>query len=160
MLYFWLKLIHILSATILFGTGLGSAFYMFRAHLSSDDRAIAFASRNVVIADWIFTTPAVIIQPITGFALMYVMGYPIVTPWILWSLGLFILTGVCWIPVVWLQIQIHRFAKESISTGISLYKNQTYLRYMRYWFLLGWPAFIAVIIIFYLMVFKPQLALA
>ncbi len=70
MLYFWLKLVHILSATLIFGTGLGSAFYMYRAHLSKNDEAIAFASKNVVLADWLFTTPAVFIQPITGVLLI------------------------------------------------------------------------------------------
>lgn len=107
MIYLWLKYIHIISATLIFGAGLGSAFYMFRAHLSKDEKAIAFAAKNVVIADWAFTTPAIIIQPLTGFGLMYVMGYPILTPWILLSLGLFVLAGICWIPVVWLQIKIH-----------------------------------------------------
>lgn len=155
MLYFWLKWIHIMSATLIFGTGLGSAFYMTRAHLSKNDQAIAFAARNVVIADWLFTTPAIIIQPITGVWLTVIMGYPWTTEWILWAIGLFIFAGMCWIPVVWIQIQIHKMADESLKTGVSLYKNDAYLRYMKIWFTLGWPAFIAVILIFYLMVFKP-----
>jgi len=156
MAYYWLKLIHIMSATVIFGTGLGSAFYMYRAHLSADDRAIFFAARNIVIADWIFTTPAVIIQPVTGILLVVVMGYPWTTGWIVLALGLFFLMGACWLPVVWLQIQIKNLAKISLETGISLYDNPKYMRYMKIWFILGWPAFIAVIIIFYLMVFKPS----
>jgi len=156
MIYFWLKLIHIISSTLLFGTGLGSAFYLYRAHLSKDNRAIAFAARNVVIADWLFTTPSVIIQPITGVWLMYVMNYSWDTPWILIAIGLFVLTGLCWLPVVWLQIKIHQLAKQALVTGESLVENPTYKRYINIWFGLGWPAFIAVIIIFYLMVFKPN----
>lgn len=157
MLYFWLKFIHILSATLIFGTGLGSAFYMYRAHMSRNNEAIAFASRNVVLADWLFTTPTVVIQPITGIWLMQIMGYSWSTEWILLAMGLFILMGACWLPVVWLQIQIYRFAKEALDTKVSLYQNSEYMRYMRYWFCLGWPAFIATIIIFYLMVFKPSM---
>jgi uncharacterized membrane protein len=157
MIYFWLKLIHILSATLIFGTGLGSAFYMYRAHLSQDNRAIAFASKNVVIADWLFTTPAIIVQPITGIWLMQIMQYPWTTKWLIVAMVLYLLTGACWLPVVWLQIKIHAFAKESLITGNSLYQNKKYLQYMKYWFFLGWPAFIAVMIIFYLMVFKPNL---
>ena len=159
MFYFWLKYIHILSATLLFGTGLGSAFYMYRAHMSKNNDAIAFASKNVVLADWLFTTPTVIIQPVTGIWLMHVMGYPWSTEWIVLALGLFIFMGACWLPVVWLQIQIYGFAKEALITGKPLYQNPKYVRYMKCWFFLGWPAFIAAIIIFYLMVFKPTIGL-
>lgn len=155
MLYFWLKLIHIVSSTLLFGTGLGSAFYLYRAHLSKDNKAIAFAARNVVIADWMFTTPAVIIQPITGVWLMYIMNYSWDTPWILIAIALFLFTGLCWLPVVWLQIKIHQLAEQSLKTGDFLCENPIYKRYIKIWFALGWPAFCAVIVIFYLMVFKP-----
>lgn len=157
MIYFWLKLIHILSSTLLFGTGLGSAFYMLNAHLSKDDKAILITSRNLVIADWLFTTPAIIIQPITGIWLMINRGYPFTTSWILLSLGLFLLAGACWLPVVWLQIKIRNLAEEAIKIQSPLWQNLLYLKYMKIWFILGWPAFIAVIIIFYLMVFKPVL---
>ncbi|HXH54257.1 MAG TPA: DUF2269 domain-containing protein [Gammaproteobacteria bacterium] len=149
-------MIHIISATLIFGTGLGSAFYLYRAHLSKDNRAIAFAARNVVIADWMFTTPAVIIQPITGVWLMYVMSYTWQTPWILIALGLFVLVGVCWLPVVWIQIKIRQLAEQSLQTGDLLCENPIYKRYIKIWFALGWPAFSAVIVIFYLMVFKPN----
>jgi uncharacterized membrane protein len=138
MVYLWLKIIHILSATILFGTGVGSAFYLLRAHLSQELSAIAFASRQVVIADWLFTTPAVIIQPLTGFIMM-VMQH--------------ILTGACWIPVVWLQIRIRDITKHAVDNNQPL--PRLYYTYMKYWFCLGWPAFLSILIIFYLMVMKP-----
>jgi uncharacterized membrane protein len=153
MLYLWLKIIHILSATFLFGTGLGSAFYLWRAHLSQEVAAIAFATRNVVIADWLFTTPAVIIQPLTGFAMVYINHFPLSSYWILLSLFLYLLTGACWLPVVWLQIRLREIAKQSLMQHQPL--PQRYYTYIHYWFWLGWPAFIAVLIIFYLMVMKP-----
>lgn len=152
MYYLILKLIHILSSTLLFGTGLGSAFYFWRANKTNDYQAMYFAAKNVVIADWAFTTPAVIAQPITGFALIYVLGLPITTDWIVLALVLYVFTGLCWLPVVWLQIKM----RDMLATAID--KNQQlpslYQRYYWIWFTLGWPAFIAVIIIFYLMVFK------
>ena len=157
MLYYWLKLIHIMSATLIFGTGLGSAFYMYRAHLSKDDRIIAYAAKNVVMADWLFTTPAVIIQPLTGVWLMIVLQYPWNIGWIMVAIGLFLIVGACWLPVVWLQIQIKNLALDNLEKGTPLSQNKLYQKYMRFWFLLGWPAFIAVIIIFYLMVFKPNI---
>lgn len=152
MLYVWLKLLHVLSSTLLFGTGLGSAFYMFRADLSKDINAILFAARNVVIADWLFTTPAVIIQPATGFAMAAIANYSLTSTWIIVSLLLYILTGVCWLPVVWLQIQIRNMAEQAVKSQQPL--PAKYRTYMRCWFWLGWPAFISVMIIFYLMVFK------
>lgn len=156
-MYFWLKLIHILSATIILGTGIGSVFYLHRAHKTANSQIIAFAAKNVVIADWIFTTPAIIIQFLTGVGLMHVLTYPWTIDWIMIALGLFILVGACWLPVVWLQIQIRDMAESALKTGANIYQNPLYIRYMKLWYLLGWPAFIAVIIIFYMMVFKPNL---
>jgi uncharacterized membrane protein len=153
MVYLWLKIIHIISATVLFGTGLGSAFYLWRAHLSQDISAIAFATRNVVIADWIFTTPAVIIQPLTGFAMIYLNHFPLSSIWISLSLFLYILVGAFWLPVIWLQIQLREMAKQSLLQHQPL--PRLYFRYIRIWFWFGWPAFISVLIIFYLMIMKP-----
>lgn len=153
MTYLFLKYLHIISSTLLFGTGLGSAFYMWRANQSNNIQAMLFAAKNVVIADWIFTTPAVIIQPITGIWLMTILHYPLTSKWILWSLALYILTGACWIPVVWLQIKMHQQLKLVVNNNVPL--PTRYYLYAKIWFILGWPAFLAVLAIFYLMVFKP-----
>ncbi|KTD49936.1 integral membrane protein [Legionella quinlivanii] len=153
MAYFLLKYIHIISSTLLFGTGLGSAFYMWRANQSANIEAMRFAARNVVIADWIFTAPAVIIQPITGFWLMAIMHYSITSKWIILSLLLYVITGACWLPVVWLQIKMDQLLKETTLSEKSL--PAKYHRYAKLWFILGWPAFFSVLVIFYLMVFKP-----
>ncbi|AHE66971.1 DUF2269 family protein [Legionella oakridgensis] len=154
MLYFILKYVHIISSTLIFGTGLGSAFYMWRANQSKNLQAMQFAARNVVIADWVFTTPAIIIQPITGLWLMHILHYPFTSKWIMWSLGLYVFAGVCWLPVVWLQIKMHQLLiMPEVAESIGLSKR--YVTYERLWFYLGWPAFIAVLIIFYLMIFKP-----
>jgi len=152
MSYFSLKLIHIISSTLLFGTGLGSAFYFWRSNQSGNYQAMSFAARNVVIADWVFTTPAVIVQPITGIMLMQVLSLPFSTSWIVFSLGLYVLTGLCWLPVVWLQIKMHQQLEAALLKNEKL--PVLYYRYYRIWFFLGWPAFISVILIFYLMVFK------
>lgn len=153
MLYLWVKVIHILSSTLLFGTGLASAYYMYRAHLSGHLPSIVYAARAVVVADWVFTMPAVIIQPITGFYMVFLAGYSFTSLWIILSIGLYLVAGACWLPVVWLQIKVKQIAEQSIKKNMDLPPH--YYTYMRYWFLLGWPAFIAVMITFYLMVFKP-----
>lgn len=153
-LYLWLKMIHVLSSTLLFGTGLGSAFYLLRAHLTHNASAIAFATRNVVFADWAFTTPSVIIQPLTGFAMAYMVGFPLTSIWISVSLALYLVIGICWLPVVWLQIQMRDMAELAVQNNTVL--SDRYHRYFRLWFWLGWPAFISTVIIFQLMVFKPS----
>lgn len=155
--YLWLKTIHIISSTLLFGTGLGSAFYLFRANLSKNVHAIAFATRNVVFADWAFTTPSVIVQPLTGLGMIYRVHFSLSDFWLASSLILYVLIGACWLPVVWLQIKMRIMAEQAAATNTAL--PALYHRYFRIWFWLGWPAFIGVIVIFQLMVFKPSMPL-
>lgn len=151
-----LKTIHILSAILLFGTGLGTAFHGMASNLSRDVRAIAVANRNVVIADWLFTTPTVLIQPASGLWLAHLQGWPLMTTgWIMWSLALYALAGACWLPVVWLQIRMRRMAERAVAEGMAL--PPLYHRYFRIWFALGWPAFAAMIAIVALMVLKPEI---
>jgi uncharacterized membrane protein len=151
--YVTVKWLHILSSTLLFGTGIGSAFYMLFVSLSRDIRAIAVVSRYVVLADWLFTTPAIIIQPLTGFYLMHLAGYPLASRWIAWSIVLYFVAGACWLPVVWLQMRMRGFAREAVKNSTEL--PATYWRYMTIWVLLGIPAFTALVMVFYLMVAKP-----
>lgn len=149
-----LKLLHILSAILLFGTGLGTAFHGLASNLSRDVRAIAVANRNVVLADWLFTTPAVIAQPLTGVLLAYAEGWALGTRWILAALALYALAGACWLPVVWLQLRMRDMADAAVAAGTDL--PPRYRRCFRLWFVLGWPAFAAMAGIVALMVFKPD----
>jgi len=154
MSYFLLKYIHIISATILFGTGIGSAFYMFVANRKKDLAGICFALTNVVIADFIFTTPAVIIQIITGIFLIHNVGYDFSEFWIKWSLVLYFFVGICWIPVVFIQIKMRDIAHAAFHKKTQLPAQYWYLD--KWWIALGSLAFPAVMVIFFLMVFKPQ----
>ena len=151
--YLTLKWIHILSSTLLFGTGVGSAFYMFFTNLSGDVRAIAVVSRRVVWADWMFTTPTAIIQPATGLYLVHLAGMPLSMKWLAWSLALFALAAACWLPVVWIQIRMAALAEAAVKEATPL--PPLFWRYHRIWTALGIPAFIAFIVIFYLMTAKP-----
>jgi len=148
-MYLSIKFIHILSATLLFGTGLGSAFYMLMAYRSGNMKAMAVTNRIVVIADFIFTTPTVIIQLVTGLYLLNYQGLEWTSPWSLSVLGLYAFVGACWVPVVWLQIDLRNRA-EQIQVPDARYKN-----HMKIWLILGSLAFPAVIILYALMVFKP-----
>ena len=115
--YLVVKWLHILSSTLLFGTGLGSAFYMFFASLTRDARVVATVVRYVVIADYAFTTPTIIIQPATGLYLIHLAGFPLSSTWIAVSIALYFLAGACWLPVVWMQIKMRDMAEAAAATN-------------------------------------------
>jgi uncharacterized membrane protein len=152
-IYTFLKTLHIVSASLLLGTGLGIAFFLWMAHRGGEVHTIAAVSRLVVLADWCFTAPAVVIQFVSGILLAHMGGIPLTVRWLSISLGLFVLIGACWLPVVYLQIRIRKMAIDAARTGGAL--PDTYYRAMRAWFWLGWPAFVSVVVIIYLMVSKP-----
>ncbi|WP_417283167.1 DUF2269 family protein [Comamonas sp.] len=153
--YLLLKTLHIISSVLLVGTGLGSAFYMFFANRSGSVEAQAVVSRLVVRADWWFTTPCIFIQPATGIAMAHMAGWPLSTPWLALSLGLYALAGLCWLPVVWLQMRMASLA-HGAQTGTNTLPA-LYLHYQRRWELLGYPAFVAMAATYFLMVNKPAL---
>lgn len=154
-MYALIKFVHIVSATVLFGTGLGTAFFMWMSHRTCNVVAIATAARITVHADWLFTTPAVILQPLSGVLLMRLVGYPASSSWLVVAIGLYVLAGACWLPVVALQLRIRDLAARAAREGCAL--PPQYYRCIRWWFALGWPAFAAVLATFWLMVAKPLL---
>jgi uncharacterized membrane protein len=153
MLYLFLKFIHILSSTILFGTGIGTAFNMFMANRTKDLYIIAATSRYVVFADWIFTSPSGFIQPVTGFWMVYLAGYSFNDFWIWASILGYFIAAFCWFPVVYFQIKMRDMAVNALEANTAL--PSLYNRYYNYWFWLGWPAFISLVAVFYLMTHKP-----
>ncbi|MGZ8259094.1 MAG: DUF2269 family protein [Caldimonas sp.] len=148
------KWLHILSSTVLFGTGLGSAYYMFFTSRSGDAAAVARVVRLVVIADWVFTTTTIVFQPLSGLYLMHLAQIPLTSRWILWSFVLYFVAGACWIPVVFLQIRMRRLAEAAARAGAPL--PDAYTRLLRIWTALGVPAFFSLVIVFWLMVAKPM----
>jgi uncharacterized membrane protein len=151
--YLLLKVIHIVSSTVLFGTGLGTAFFKWTVDRSGNISAIRVVSERVVLADWPFTTPAIVVQPVTGFMLANRMGYSLDHGWLLYALCLYGVAGVCWIPVVGLQIRMRNLARSAERDGTPL--DAEYWRLARRWFWLGLPAFASVVMVFWLMVWKP-----
>ena len=150
-----LKTLHIVSSTVLFGTGIGTAFHMWMTHLRGNVPAIAVTARNVVLADWLFTATSGVVQPATGFALVWAAGYAITESWLVVTYILYVVAGACWIAVVRLQIDVARIAARSVAEGTPL--PPAYHRAMRAWFALGWPAFIGLALVFWLMVERPVL---
>lgn len=152
-LYLLIKAAHIIGAAVLLGTGAGIAFFMLMAHRTRDPALVAHTARIVVLADFIFTTTAVIAQPITGGALAHLAGFPFNTGWVVLSLALYVVTGLCWLPVVWIQMRLRRLAEAAVAAGEPL--PPAYDRLFRVWFVLGFSAFAAVLAIVWLMVAKP-----
>jgi uncharacterized membrane protein len=156
-LYFILKFLHVIGATVLLGTGAGIAFFMFIAHLSGNVATIAGVARIVVLADFLFTATAVVLQPVTGVWLVYEVGYSLKDGWIALSIVLYIVTGVFWLPVVWMQMQLRDIAAKALSTGSAL--PARYQRLFWTWFAFGFPAFASVLGIIWLMITRPEIKL-
>jgi uncharacterized membrane protein len=145
----------VLSSTILFGTGIGTAFYIFFCARTGDATVVAAVMRYAVIADWLFTASTMVIQPLSGLYLTRMLGMPWSTPWIAWSFALYVLAGLCWLPVVWLQIRMRDLASAAALAGEPLPRRYWALRQV--WFALGVPALLAFLAVFYLMIAKPAL---
>ena len=153
--YFALKLLHIIGACVLLGTGAGIAFFMLMAHLTGRAAVVAEVARIVVIADFVFTATAVVLQPVTGALLAAVAGYRLDEPWIVASVVLYLVTGAFWLPVVAMQLRMRDLARAASREGAAL--PPAYHRLFRWWFAFGVPAFAAVIAILWLMIAKPGL---
>lgn len=151
--YVLLKWLHVVGAAILFGTGLGTAFHFWFTRRGGNAVAIAAAARSTVIADFVFTLPAVVLQPLTGLALALAAGYPLTSTWIVAAFALYLIAGACWIPVVFIQIKLFELAARSAAEGTAL--GEEFRRLADRWFLLGWPAFLAMAAIFWLMIERP-----
>ena len=157
MLYLVLKFVHVIGAAVLLGTGAGIAFFMLLAHRDGRPQVVAGVARIVVIADFLFTATAVVAQPVTGVWLALHVGYPLTEGWILLSIILYLITGAFWLPVVWMQMRLRDLADEAVRDGTRL--PDDYHRLFRLWFAFGFPAFAAVLAIFWLMIQRPSFVL-
>lgn len=155
MTYDLLRFVHVIGAMVLLGTGAGIAFFMVMSHRSKDPRLIAHVAGIVVIADTLFTATAVVLQPISGYLLARHVGWPIFEGWVAWSLALYVIVGAFWLPVVWMQIRMRHHAIAARDAGTAL--PPAYHRLYRWWFACGFPAFVAVLAIIWLMLTKPAI---
>ena len=153
--YFLLKYFHVLGAIVILGTGSGIAFFMLMAHRSGDAAFIAKTASVVVIADALFTATAVIAQPITGGLLMWVEGMSTVEPWLIGALALYVVAGLFWVPVVFMQIEMRDLARRAVRENTPL--PPRYFALYDRWFLFGFPGFGSVALILWLMIAKPNL---
>jgi uncharacterized membrane protein len=154
MTYLLLKYLHVLGAIVLLGTGTGIAFFMLQAHRSGDVGHISRTAGTVVLADFIFTAVAVVAQPLTGVLLAHQTGLPLTEGWVAASVALYVVAGVFWVPVVFIQIRMRNLARAALAQGKAL--PPEYYRLFRCWFLFGFPGFGSVAVILWLMIAKPS----
>lgn len=152
-----LRWLHVIGATVLLGTGAGIAFFMLMAHRTRQPALVAHVAGTVVVADLLFTATAVVAQPLTGLGLALLVGWPLTEGWLLVSLALYVLTGLFWLPVVWIQLRMRDLARAAAREGLPL--PGEYHRLFRIWFACGIPAFLAVLAILWLMLARPSLGL-
>lgn len=152
-----LRMLHVIGATVLLGTGAGIAFFMVMARRTKNPALIAHVAETVVIADTLFTATAVILQPVTGLLLAQEIGWPLTEGWIVLSLVLYVLTGVFWLPVVWIQIRLRNMAHAAAASGNAL--PARWHRLYAIWFACGFPAFFSVTAILWLMLTRPSFTL-
>ncbi|MEP4247149.1 DUF2269 family protein [Tateyamaria sp.] len=152
-----IRLLHVLGACVLIGTGAGIAFFMLMAHRTKDPASIAHTASVVVIADTLFTATAAIAQPITGVILAHNLGWPLLEGWLGLSLALYVFIGVFWLPVVAIQIKMRDEARRSAANDAPL--TPRYTRLYRIWFACGIPAFLAIVALLWLMTVRPDISI-
>ena len=150
-----LKYVHLIGAAVLLGTGAGIAFFLLVAHLGRNVAVIAGVARIVVLADFLFTATAVVVQPLSGVLLALHLGYRLTEGWILVSLAIYLGIGAFWLPVVWMQIRMRDLAQTAVRNNAAL--PPAYHRLFWWWFAFGFPAFAGVMAIFWLMIVRPPL---
>jgi uncharacterized membrane protein len=151
--YLLLKIAHVVSSTVLFGTGLGIAFFFLMGLRSGDPAGAWFAARTTAIADMLFTLTAGIVQPLTGFAMVHLAGIDPMSGWLMWTYALYLIALACWLPVVWLQLRMRDILGAKVRGEVI--DEARLARYFRIWFVLGWPAFVGLLAVFWLMIAKP-----
>jgi uncharacterized membrane protein len=149
--YLIAKWLHILSATVLFGTGIGTAFQMVWAMRGNRAEVVAVVGAGVVMADWLFTVPAGLVQPLRGLWLVHLQGWSLTADWLLATYVLYAVAFAAWVPVVWLQYRIRDLARAAAPGPVPAEARRLY----HLWFALGWPGFGALVAVFWLMISKP-----
>lgn len=151
-----LRWLHVIGACVLLGTGAGIAFFMVMAQRTGRPALIAHVASTVVVADTLFTATAAIVQPLTGYLLAREVGWPLTEGWVALSLVLYLVIGLFWLPVVWIQIRLRDLARQAEAEGTAL--PDRFHRLYRIWFACGFPAFVAVLTIVWLMLARPTIS--
>jgi uncharacterized membrane protein len=152
--YLVLKLIHVLSSTLLLGTGLGVAVLLFASYKEGHVDFLRTTANHVMIADWLIVAPAVVVQLVTGIWLTSYLGIPFGSAWFVAVLGLFFFAGACWLPMAWIQFQLSHLAVRDHEERVDDAAHSRDRGLMSIWACCAVLAFGALFALFWLMVFK------
>ncbi len=139
---------------MLLGTGVGIAYFLFTAHLSRNIEALRVVAHYVIRADWIFTATAVVVEPVTGVWMMIERGWSFTSHWVIATAVLYVAVGACRLPVVVLQYRMARLARE-VASHAAL--GPEFKQAFRWWVALSVAAFVMVLALYALMIFRPGL---
>ncbi|MDQ0115862.1 DUF2269 family protein [Paenibacillus harenae] len=148
----WLVL-HLLGVLLMAGNIITAAFWKIRADLAGNPIVIHQAAKNVMIADYAFTIPGLVMIIVSGGAMASESGVTWTgINWLTLSLILLSVTGIIWLAIlIPLQRKMIRSSADGIKTGTI---SAEYRRASRQWAIYGVAATLLPIIILYLMVMK------
>ena len=154
-MYLWLKLFHLAAVIAFLGNITTGLFWHAHAARTRDPRLLAHAVDGIIRSDRLFTIPGVVAIIVSGLAAAMVGGHPILrTPWILWSLVLFGVSGIVFVlRVAPLQVRLRALAQAGTDQGTLDWGR--YQRLARTWELWGAVALLTPIGALVLMVLKP-----
>jgi len=154
-LIFAVKFVHVVAAAAMFGAWLALAVFMQLAHRSGNIAVVALTARFVVSVELIVMIAAMVLQPITGFALAGVIGLSVPDEfWIVVSLVLYGLVAVGWLAVLGIEFRIRKLTRQAALDAVPL--PDAYRRLFRFHSLLVWPTLAAMVALFALMIWQPR----
>ncbi|MDH4565781.1 DUF2269 domain-containing protein [Pseudomonas sp. BN414] len=152
-LYFLFKTVHGLLAAVLLGAALAGLFFARRAWKEADPQQMAATFASLVRLEcWLIASSAVLL-PLSGLALAKVGGWPLGQRWLLWSVGIYLLAALCWLPLLWLQLRIRNLARQAFRDGTALAPQVASHVAARTW--LAVIALVLLAVVYALMVIKP-----
>jgi uncharacterized membrane protein len=153
--YLWLKLVHVLGVVMFLGNIVTGVFWHKHALATRDPKLLAHAMDGVRRSDRLFTMPGVFLILGSGIWAAIEGGFPMLgTPWILWTIVLFAISGIAFgARVAPLQKRLHALAAAGAQGGG--FDLAAYERLSRQWDVWGTVATLTPLVGVGLMVLKP-----
>lgn len=156
MLFIFFKVLHVLAVVVFLGNITVGVFWKSWADRTKDARIIANTIDGIIVADRLFTIPGVVGLLIGGVGAAVTAGYPILgTGWILWSIVLFVISGIAFGPLSRVQRLLSATAHEGVDSGSI--SAPLYSQLSGAWALWGNIALVAPLLAAVLMIAKPAL---
>ncbi len=149
-----LLVLHVMGGIFFLGNIITAAFWKLRADAGGDLHQIWRTATNVLIADYVFTLPGIVLLLTTGHMMVANSGYELFSlSWLGISYFLFCLSGLIWLLILLpTQNQMIKHAKNSLDQGKL---TNEYKKSSKIWNVFGSLSTILPIIVIVLMLVKP-----